>query len=159
MIVSFIEGRVRLRHPIFKDEEVLQQITTVLHGYSGVNSLTANIRTGSVLIEYDATLISKDDLLMASQVFEEQFLSNETLLDNSNESEAFMDEEELVKQRLKGMLLQMQTALRNDSGILFITLLSSVASGFLGFKKWHTVLGTTFATLALRHFSNRRFRR
>lgn len=159
MIVSFIEGRIRLRHPILTDESVVQQIASAMQGYTGIHHISNNLRTGSLLVEYDPTIISQADLLAASQAFEAQFLCAEIDEPDQDIAQLEMDEEEArVVQRLQQVLDQLKKTFRNDSGILFIMLLSSVASGFFGLKKWHTTIATAFAVVALKHFTSRRLR-
>ncbi len=62
-VTSFVEGRLRLRHPILKDSQVVEQIASLLENFPGVESLKHNVRTGSLLLEYDAEVLDQDTLL------------------------------------------------------------------------------------------------
>lgn len=153
MIVSFIEGRIRLRNPLLRDANILQQITSLVQNQPGIRQIITNERTGSLLIEYDSTIISHEDLLAARQMFE-AFLPQE---ETTEESQDIMDEDEAqVVQKLQHILSQFQGAFKNDSGVLAVMLLTSALSGYLGFKKWHTVIASGFVAFAARHFMNRR---
>lgn len=156
MIVSFIEGRIRLRHPILRDEDISQQIISVLKAQNGINEINFNNRTGSILIEYDSAAISKEELLAVYQLFENQFLTQQ---DQSSESEPVMDEEEaLVVQKLELILTQAKTALKKDSSFLLIMLLTSSMSGYFGLKKWHTLIASVFVLSCVKHFNNKNAR-
>lgn len=61
MITSFINGRVRLRDPRFKDEETCAVLEELLKDHPGVTRVTANPRTGGLLIEYDPDRVSLDE--------------------------------------------------------------------------------------------------
>ena len=52
-VVSFIEGRVRLRSPWFLNNEKLKkQMEEYIASFTGVTKATINVLTGSLLIEY-----------------------------------------------------------------------------------------------------------
>lgn len=52
-VVSFIEGRVRLRSPWFLNNEKLKkQMEEYVASFTGVTKATINVLTGSLLIEY-----------------------------------------------------------------------------------------------------------
>ena len=61
MITSFINGRVRLRDPRFKDEEVCATVEALLRDHPSVISVKTNPRTGGVLIVYDPDRLSLDE--------------------------------------------------------------------------------------------------
>lgn len=62
-ICSFMDGRVRLRHPALKNTETAQQIHCLLSAIVGVDSVTVNERTGSLLLYYDPQQLTRDTLL------------------------------------------------------------------------------------------------
>ncbi len=62
-ITSFVEGRVRLRHPIFKDEQIFNQVQEFLQNIPGVESIKHSANAGSILLEYDADALDKNTLL------------------------------------------------------------------------------------------------
>ena len=52
-ITSFVDGRVRLRHPSLKRAEDAEQVRGFLASLPGILRVTVNSRTGSLLLEYD----------------------------------------------------------------------------------------------------------
>ena len=62
-ITSFVDGRVRLRHPSLKRAEDAEQVCGFLASLPGILRVTVNSRTGSLLLEYDPDQISREDLL------------------------------------------------------------------------------------------------
>jgi hypothetical protein len=55
MIESFIEGRIRLRSPIFEDAELAGRVRDELLKIKGVEKAEINSRTKGFLLEYDKT--------------------------------------------------------------------------------------------------------
>lgn len=53
MIASIIPGRVRIRDARFTDPDLSATATALLREYPGIQRVTANLSTGSLLIEYD----------------------------------------------------------------------------------------------------------
>jgi hypothetical protein len=53
MIESFVEGRVRLRSPIFKDPIMRERLMSELLKIDGVLKAEVNPRTHGLLLEYD----------------------------------------------------------------------------------------------------------
>jgi hypothetical protein len=53
MIESFIEGRVRLRSPVFKDPVTRERLTAELLKIDGVLKVDVNLKTHGLLLEYD----------------------------------------------------------------------------------------------------------
>ena len=49
-ITSFVDGRVRLRHPALKDRATAELVCTVVGGVEGITAVQANPLTGSLLI-------------------------------------------------------------------------------------------------------------
>ena len=52
-ITSFVDGRVRLRHPSLKRAEDAELVRGFLASLPGILRVTVNSRTGSLLLEYD----------------------------------------------------------------------------------------------------------
>ncbi len=57
---SFIPGRVRVRHPALTKEAVALEAKQRLESMEGIGSVELNMQTGSALIQYDASVLSKD---------------------------------------------------------------------------------------------------
>lgn len=61
-ITSFIDGRVRLRHPALKHAETADLVAASLGAVDGVTEVKANHRTGSLLLFYDPEELSRERL-------------------------------------------------------------------------------------------------
>ena len=68
MIVSHTRGRLRLRDPRFKNEELLNPILSALACYPGVSAASANPLTGGLLIHYDPDRIDQAEAARALAV-------------------------------------------------------------------------------------------
>ena len=62
-VSSFSEGRIRIRHPALHRESVAQAVQESIGGMEGVQSVSCNTLSGSVLILYDSSLLGKDTLI------------------------------------------------------------------------------------------------
>ena len=62
-ITSFVDGRVRVRHPALHDATQAAQVRELLGLMPGIVSVTVNSRTGSLLLVYDPAQLSKEDLI------------------------------------------------------------------------------------------------
>ncbi len=69
MITSFFPGRVRLRAPIFKEDDLVQKAKSILNNSDAVKKIEHNPVTGSVLIEYYPTKVPMDKLLPMQDFF------------------------------------------------------------------------------------------
>jgi hypothetical protein len=63
MIVSFIPGRVRLRLAALKDRELADNMLPRIKAIPGITNAEIKTLTGSLLIEYDVTVISTEKLV------------------------------------------------------------------------------------------------
>ncbi len=71
MISSFIDGRVRLRTPALTDPAIMEQVVSIARAQEGVHTVTPNTRTGSLLVEYDPTKVTREVLDLALQSLRE----------------------------------------------------------------------------------------
>lgn len=62
-VSSFVDGRVRIRHPALRRAETLNVATENLRAFPGVQSVEGNAVSGSVLIVYDSRAIPRDKLM------------------------------------------------------------------------------------------------
>lgn len=62
-IVSFTEGRVRLRHPALRAAPVPDALRRELLEHPGLREVTCNVVTGSALLLYDAGQLDRPGLL------------------------------------------------------------------------------------------------
>jgi hypothetical protein len=65
MVTSHIDGRIRLRSASLRDPDIARQASLALDSKSGVRSVAANTRTGSLLVEYDPESLTSEDILQA----------------------------------------------------------------------------------------------
>ncbi len=143
-VASFVEGRVRLRHPIFKDEQVFAQVQEFLQTLSGVESLKHNARTGSILLEYD-----------------EEVLDQETLLNLLKQGEQLLNFNEIEpKKPVKKHSCTIPACISNLSTrekrkiynrTMAISLGTTAVAIGLGSKRIHVLAGSVFLTLSLWH--------
>jgi hypothetical protein len=70
MIESFIEGRVRLRSPLFAEGAFAERVKSELLKIDGVCKAETNPRTNSLLLEYDKICLPLARLREASSLFD-----------------------------------------------------------------------------------------
>lgn len=70
IISSFFEGRVRLKAPLFKNNDICNEISNILLNTNGVENVTINNTTGSILIEYNPVKIPLLKIKKAMPYFE-----------------------------------------------------------------------------------------
>ena len=62
MVTSFFPGRVRLRAEVFKDKDLVDKALSILKCSDAVKNVETNLRTGSVLLEYDTGKVPSQKL-------------------------------------------------------------------------------------------------
>ena len=67
-IASFTDGRVRLRHEAFKEQDIHAALRQPLELTGQFTAVEFKAATGSVLLRYDAGRLSRDDFLEAAVV-------------------------------------------------------------------------------------------
>lgn len=134
MITSFIDGRVRLRAPALKDPVQVAQIQTLLGDYAGVARVQSNLRTGSLLIEYDPAQISREMLMFAASALESQ-LSPQTAAERVSTD---------------------QQAYHGEALLLIAALTLCLGCAAAGAKSWHVWSGGVFTLLTVNHVLQRR---
>ncbi|GHV03977.1 hypothetical protein AGMMS50229_04330 [Campylobacterota bacterium] len=63
MIVSFCAGRVRLRFAQLRNRAVADEVLKRILAVSGITNAAINTLTGSLLIEYDQSILPAKELL------------------------------------------------------------------------------------------------
>ena len=132
MITSFIDGRVRLRDPALKDPQQVADIQTLLNGYDGIIRVQPNLRTGSLLIEYNPAQISREMLTFAASALESQLTQQgqeTTVAEPSYHGEALL---------------------------LIAALTLCLGCAAAGMKSWHVWSGGVFTLLTASHVWQRR---
>ena len=138
MIVSFRDGRVRLRSPALRSKTTLEEVSGMLAAYPGVETIETNARTGSLLVHYDPAAIPRVHLDMAIAMLESR-----CQVPNACPARNFsMFTKRMVRKLEKRLLL----------GGAIMTLAGSVN----GVKPLHTIGGALFLLCSLRHLYVRR---
>ena len=70
MIESYIEGRVRLRSPIFAETDIAESLKALLVSVAGVLRVDFNPRTQGMLLEYDPARVPQTMILKAAPLLE-----------------------------------------------------------------------------------------
>ena len=66
---SFVDGRVRIRHPALRREGVLHLARERMTAIDGVHAVEGNSLSGSVLITYDSKAIPREKLLAVGEAW------------------------------------------------------------------------------------------
>ena len=67
IVTSFIPGRIRLRHRMFRDDDIAGALIALFKASGIVTGVERNPETGSILITYRADVIPSADVLAKSQ--------------------------------------------------------------------------------------------
>ncbi len=142
-ISSFMDGRVRLRHEILRDPVIVAQIKGFLPSVPGVQDVCINTRIGSLLLTYDAEVLSKDALLDILQQGENLLdLSQYTLVKKTPCSTKKKPCSCLVRRPLNQALL--------------LTMGGTMLFAYAGSKQVHIVAGWLFMGFNAYHIWKRR---
>ena len=158
-VTSFVDGRVRLRHPALKDKATAELVCTVVSGVDGITAVQANPVTGSLLIYYDAEKLTREQLLELAEQgaafvpgMNEEAASADTAEGNAEQDsaprracavKAPVDE-------LLGFLTRRSTTKFIDRAML-VSLIASLAALPLGSRTVHTAAGGVFVGGVLQH--------
>jgi hypothetical protein len=129
MIASFIDGRVRIRARALTGPETLRSLVRMIEVRPGVRRISANARTGSLLLEYDPDILSREDLLAAVNVLD--------AICGGQEDRAPAGARGLLNRRTELRALGLSAGL--------------CAGGILVSKRLHAGAGLVFLLLAVRH--------
>ncbi|WP_418765879.1 HMA2 domain-containing protein [Mailhella sp.] len=138
-VTSFIDGRVRFRHPALKHAETAAAVSAVVGGVEGVTEASVNPVTGSLLVRYDAETISRDKLLELAR----QGLA---LLPDMPSR---VNSERCLPSCLRAALSPKVTRLVDRA--LLVSLLCCLAGAATGMGALHRVAGAAFAVAGLQH--------
>ena len=133
-ITSFVDGRVRLRHPSLKRAEDAEQVRVFLASLPGILRVAVNSRTGSLLLEYDPARISREDLLSLAGQWAD-FASAQDEGARPPRKRRF-DRAKAIRFTNRGMLA---------------TLAASLAFGLAGRERGHVAAGGLFLLFNLAH--------
>lgn len=143
-VVSFIDGRVRLRHPALKNREQTELATAFISGVDGVTEARANPMTGSLLVFYDV-----------------EKLSREKLLDMARQGAALLPDDEQVHDGKSSAaccarVLLGRKATRLVDKALLVSLAASLVGAITGMGTVHRVTGAVFALSSIQHMAAHR---
>lgn len=60
---SFMDGRVRLRHPALQSRQVAELVQQGIAAIPGVRQVEVNCLSGSALLQYDSSRLSREKLM------------------------------------------------------------------------------------------------
>ena len=155
-ITSFVDGRVRLRHPALKDKDTAALVCTVVGGVDGITAVQANPVTGSLLIYYDAEKLTREQLLELAE-------QGAAFIPGLNEEEAPAAEtaegESAPRKACKvcapvDEVLQLLTGRGTTKFVnraMLVSLIASLAALPLGNRAVHTAAGGVFVSGVLQH--------
>ena len=66
---SFVDGRVRIRHPALRHEAVVRLAQEKMGTITGVHSVEGNCVSGSILITYDSKTIPRERLFAIGEAW------------------------------------------------------------------------------------------
>lgn len=158
-ITSFVDGRVRLRHPALKEAATAELVTAVVSGVEGIVSVQANPVTGSLLIFYDPEKLSREQLLeLAEQgaaflpgMTDEAENADEATKSEGTAARAMKAVKELAPVDELLQLLGGRGATKFVNRAMLVTLAASLAGLPLGNKLLHTAAGGAFVGGVLQH--------
>ncbi len=155
-ITSFVDGRVRLRHPALKDKATAELVCTVVGGVDGITAVQANPVTGSLLIYYDAEKLTREQLLELAE-------QGAAFIPGLNEEEAPAAEtaegEAAPRKACKvcapvDEVIQLLTGRGTTKFVnraMLVSLIASLAALPLGNRAVHTAAGGVFVSGVLQH--------
>ena len=152
-ITSFVDGRVRLRHPALKDKATAELVSTVAGGVEGVTSVQVNPVTGSLLLYYDPEKLSREQLLELAEQ------SVAFLPGLNEEASAGGTENEAPRKACRAcapvdealQLLTSRKASRFVNRAMLVSLIATLAALPLGNRSVHTAAGSLFVGGMVQH--------
>ena len=144
-IVSFTDGRVRLRHPALEQPGLMEAACSFLQGVEGVTAVQGNPKTGSLLLFYDT-----------------EQLSREAILDLAAQGASFLDQSSGSKRKTGsacdslGKLFLGRKATKMFSRMLFASLLCTLGGAAAGAGAVHKIAGMVFSLACLQHVAAHR---
>ncbi len=144
-VVSFIAGRVRLRHAVLKDAALAAEIVPMLSAFPGVERIEHKALTGSLLVEYDPEVLGDDAITALLEQGEEWLKENAPQAESDNAQKM-----SFASMNVSDKLTRAQKRKIFYGGMVgsFFTMLFT---GGVGSKKAHYTAGMLFAVLTLVH--------
>ncbi len=144
-VTSFVEGRIRLRHPLFKNAELAAQLQELLQNLPGMESLQYNARTGSFLLEYDPDILDQDTLTKLLEEGENWLAQNNALIQKEEPSKTTF----ALPSFTKKLTTREKRKMFNRTMAVFYGM--TILSLGVGSKRTHVIAGSVFLGLSLWH--------
>ncbi len=136
MIASRIEGRIRFRHPVLTDPELLRAVAEQVAALPGITGVDGNPRTGSLLVTHDASIRS-DDLVAMAEAMAAKLVPEQAALPAKKPARPGLRKGQLKRRTQKiGLTACMAGAMATglaDSKAAHLTF----CLGLVGFTSWH----------------------
>ena len=137
MIVSFIDGRLRIRDVSLKYPSTAENLRKVLLDIKGVSEVETNRRVGSLLVIYDKAVTGITKIVEAASAY-------------LNIKERTKD----IVQRKRTPAVAKKLIVRRASNIgMILSLATSVIAAIVGVKGLHIAAGTAFLLFFVAHFA------
>ncbi|MBQ4616351.1 MAG: cation transporter [Mailhella sp.] len=154
-ITSFVDGRVRLRHPALKDKASAELVCGVVREVDGITAVESNPNTGSLLIYYDTEKLTREQLLELAE-------QGAAFLPGAEAPEAV--EGEAQKEKVTSLApVDEVLQLLGGRGVtkfvnrgMLVALAASLAGLPLGNKLLHTAAGGVFVGGVIQHLLTHR---
>ncbi len=141
-VPSFVDGRIRLRHPSLRDPGVLELAGSYLENIDGVTLVQRHASAGSLLLFYDPEKLSREDVLACLKQGAEYL----GLAAGEQGGEVKRSAGNPRKREFFGM-----DARKLTNRVMLSSLLCSLAGIAFGAKTLHAVAGGVFALACLKH--------
>lgn len=141
-ITSFIDGRVRLRHPALKQREIADMAAASLGAVDGVTEVKVNPVTGSLLLFYDPEVLFREKLLKLAE-----------------QGTAVLPQVSSAKTKQSGDVLSCllgRRATRMVDRAMLVSLLICLAGLAAGSGSLHRVAGAVFTAAGIQHLAAHR---
>ena len=141
-ITSFIDGRVRLRHPALKQREIADMAAASLGAVDGVTEVKVNPVTGSLQLFYDPEVLSREKLLKLAE-----------------QGTAVLPQVSSAKTKRSGDVLSCllgRRATRMVDRAMLVSLLICLAGLAAGSGSLHRVAGAVFTAAGIQHLAAHR---
>jgi len=101
--IHHIAGRIRLKTPVIKNNaEKKETLLNLFECARGINGVSVNTLTGSVIIHYDPDFHSKDSILDILKTH--RFIDSHHVISNDNRLERFI---ELIRKEIRKAIFAM----------------------------------------------------
>ncbi len=149
IIVSYTEGRVRLRHVLLKNPVLGAEIISMLNSFPGIENIQHKSLTGSLLINYDPEILN-EEAITALLAQGEEWLKENTPVKESVSLDKNAQKQSFPTEKPKKILTKDQKR-KIFYGGMITSFMTMLVSGGVGSKKTHYVAGSIFAGLTLMH--------